>query len=837
MPHRKDVEEYGYKTAEELGSIVDYYSENPTENEDKLVSLIKGYIRGELINTARKYITNTVGVSVSNSINLGVIGDVYSGYCMVTAPLLEVMGAAMAGMGVGCVSYDLAPEFWTDLSNAVLGSLGVDPVEFDDISGLSMVVEVSRHPLTNELLFGMPYPVMDVLKTFMSSYGSGDATVSNVDIGTPSNPKIVSMLGGDLYKNTSKVLRIGNLTSGQILADWARYAAAAHNQYGILTDFQYEGLSMALADPDINTRLQDMVHDFETTSYFIKGDGNVVLDVQNFSMSYESHGYYDTIYVSYAYRDDFKLYDNWRVHYDSYYDISGGAYTYGYDPEDFNAVVHSTKFKNDDNRSVSGYVVSFYLDIYTPYGQSFYETTRRYGRPRIDMASTTTPSYLMFDALPSWRNAGRNYSTMAALGKPLPDSIIQAYTFDYTADLDDSIPNRIAEPVTDMQTPEGKEITRTVYIGMPKQTPTTGEEPNELPEGVPEDTVIMYPNGDYQIEPTITPPSVPYPPYTGGDYAPATADDDTDTGMYTVFNPTLNEVRSLSDFLWSDSFIDDIKKLFGNPIDAIISLHKLYATPLTSTVKEQIKCGYIPAVVDGNAVTAYTVTNQFTSIDCGIIDVEEIYGNVRDYLGYIQMNLYLPFIGIIGINPNEFMGKKMHVYYNIDVITGTCVAFISVRYQNGKEKIVSMHNGNCLVSMPITAGGHSNFVNALIGVGVGMLTGNAIGATTSALGSMSQEISRSGNISSNAGALSPKKPYLLITRKVPRDFVRNTHTAGYGENRAYGTLSDFVSELPEGDNVFSITDFYPRVTGEVSVMPEELTRLSQLLSNGVVYRK
>lgn len=793
--------DYGYKTAEEMYTIVDSYTENPAEGVKNIIGNIIDGVSGIVYDTALKFTVAAIPTSVTDSVAMSVVGDIYGAYAVVAAPLVDLLGAALAGFGLGCVSYDAAPEFWTDLSNAVLGSLGVDPVDYDTIKNMRMLVEVSEHPLLNKLVFGMPYPVLDAVRIFMENYREPVApAVKDITI----SGNVRHMLGGELYHKSAHI-NVGTISPATVLINLME-GYTQHSAISAPSDYIDEGFRMAIVADDVGSYITSTIN----TLPIFYSTQNLKFDIDTFYVLKQSSWQSDIYSVYYAFHP--RIVEGCSISFNTRIDYTGDGY---------DCCVASNRYIDINDEEFQPYYIAFNLTVYTPEGMAYLERDKRY-------SITNTKSYPNEERYSVWYPAAGicksqysnnlTYSNLAYAARPYPDSIAEVYSYDFTEDLHDTIPARI--------------VVDDVYIPTPTDTPTTAIEPNTVPDSVGNDVVLEYPNLIVKQDPAGNPAPVPYPPYTGGDYAPATADDDTDTGMYTVFNPTLQQVRNLSDFLWSDGFIDDIKKLFGNPIDAIISLHKLYATPLTSTVEEEIKCGYIPS-----GVSALPVTNQFTSIDCGIIDIEEIYGNVRDYLGYIQMNLYLPFIGIIGVNPNEFMGKKMHVYYNIDVITGACVAFISVRYQNGKEKIVSMHNGNCLVTMPITAGGHSNFVNALIGVGVGMLTGNAIGATTSALGSMSQEISRSGNISSNAGALSPKKPYLLITRKVPRDFVRDTHTAGFGENKAYGQLSDFIAALPAGDNRFSVTDFYPRLRSMDYLMPDELTRISQMLSIGVVYRK
>ena len=285
-------------------------------------------------------------------------------------------------------------------------------------------------------------------------------------------------------------------------------------------------------------------------------------------------------------------------------------------------------------------------------------------------------------------------------------------------------------------------------------------DPEHYPEEIPaNEPVPQYP---------VNPPNEP-----GGDSGetpdPTAMEDVTASGMCSVYNPTKAEVVSFSGWLWSRNFLDNFLKIFANPMDAIISLHILYATPDT-TSPSNIIVGYLDS-----GVSAKVVDQQFTEIDCGSVFIPEYYGNALDYEPYTQVHCYLPFIGIVSLKPNDVLNKTLSIKYGIDVLTGTCLATLYT--SSGEEDNIACYTfaGNCSTQVPLSGGSYAQVITGLAGflaAGVGAVaTANplmALGAGASLLNTH-LDVSHSGQIGANAGAMGIRKPYLIITRKSAYD--------------------------------------------------------------------
>ena len=290
---------------------------------------------------------------------------------------------------------------------------------------------------------------------------------------------------------------------------------------------------------------------------------------------------------------------------------------------------------------------------------------------------------------------------------------------------------------------------------------------------------------DFPAQPTPLPQ--PTPPTTETPSAPSiSGGGGSATGLANLYNPTLAQVKQFSRWLWgSDGLnLDQLKKLLQDPMQAIIGLHVMYATPTTGANRD-IQVGYI-----NSGVPSKIVTEQYTEIDCGTVTINEYFGDARDYSPYTQVYCYLPFIGIVELNADDVVNSTLGIKYKIDVLTGCCLAQLTVK-KYGLDAVLYTYTGNCAVQMPITSGNYLSTVSSLLGAVVsgaaavatgGALAPVAIGAAANAMGGGARaSVAMSGSLGSNAGAMGIRKPYLIIKR------VESADANGYNEFYGYPT--------------------------------------------------
>lgn len=321
------------------------------------------------------------------------------------------------------------------------------------------------------------------------------------------------------------------------------------------------------------------------------------------------------------------------------------------------------------------------------------------------------------------------------------------------------------------------------FINDPQPAPGSQPETQtgKLPEPVGMPGYLPEYIGDY-LKPNLEFPNFEYPEVPIGDTPlPFVPTNSMSSKLYTVYNPSNANLDSLGAFMWNTSIIQQLVELFtNNPMDAIISLHQIYATPSTGSNKN-----IILGVLDSN-VSAPVVTNQYVTIDCGTVEISEIYGDARDYT-QVQTDIFLPFIGMRSLDCHDVIGCRVGVKFKIDVYTGSTLAEISVTKQ-GITQILYTFEGNCSVQIPLTAADRSRMIQGIVAATTGLVTGG-VGAMAGAAaaaslgGAMQTSIQKSSAFSGNAGAMGGKIPYIVITRQKSADASNFPQLLGYPTNK------------------------------------------------------
>lgn len=360
-----------------------------------------------------------------------------------------------------------------------------------------------------------------------------------------------------------------------------------------------------------------------------------------------------------------------------------------------------------------------------------------------------------------------------------PTNITGTTLNDVLTELKTEYPDLFANPITEnVVQPDGTVSTRT-YVPVPWQTtnptdktqgsPITTEDPVTSttidPDIAPDIITQTQPSS---LDDTTTPP--PDTPDTGsGSSDPIVTPTGGASSLWAIYNPTQAELNSFGGWLWSSDFVDQLKKLFNDPMQAIIGVHKVFASPATGAA-QTIKCGYLDS-----GVSSKIVTSQYSDVDCGSVNLREYYGNVFDYAPYTSVKIFLPFIGIVPLDVSYIMRSTISVKYTVDVLTGACLATISVT-RDGGGGVIFTYGGSAIVSYPVSSGSYMGIVSGALSLLAGIAGTVASGgaALPAAIGAaaglprMHTQVNHSGQFSGAAGAMGGKTPYLIISRPQTR---------------------------------------------------------------------
>lgn len=414
---------------------------------------------------------------------------------------------------------------------------------------------------------------------------------------------------------------------------------------------------------------------------------------------------------------------------------------------------------------------------------------------------------------------------------------------DYIAVLQNTYPDMFNDAVTQsVVQPDG---TTDVVTYLPIGTPTTGNnttpdtsggqsgstqgnqsvDPNNI--NLPDLQELLNQLTQPQPQPSSSEPTdTQNPDPTGSGTTPAViAPTGSASALWSVYNPSQAQLNSFGAWLWSSNFIDQILKLFNNPMQSIIGIHKIFAAPAISGTGS-IVVGYLDSGVASNIVGA-----QYTTVDCGSVTVREQFGNVFDYNDTF-IRLYLPFIGIVQLDTMDVMRGTVSVVYHVDVITGACLAEVKVTRDGGGGTLYQF-SGDAAVRYPISSGSYMGVVSGVLGVVGGIassiMTGGATipmaaGAIASGMANAKTQVQHSGSFAGNAGAMGIKKPYLIIER--PQTAIADGYEAYQGRG------ANVVKSVGDMTGYFKLTDV--RTDSITGASDAEIAAIKSALERGVI---
>lgn len=325
-------------------------------------------------------------------------------------------------------------------------------------------------------------------------------------------------------------------------------------------------------------------------------------------------------------------------------------------------------------------------------------------------------------------------------------------------------------------------------------------------------------------------------------------------GAFNVFKLTANEFNAFNGELYSDNAWTALKNYFNDPLDFMIGCIMVPAIAQSLGVLHPTFNSYVWS-------QAYQrVIEQYVELNCGSIVCRAYYGSCFDYSPYTKVQLFLPFIGYVDLDPDEIMDMALTIKYHIDVCTGDCVAFVSSALVSENARVIGQYNGNCGVQIPITrsnydnviasgmnllaasasavgtyrAGGASIGAASLTGASDAAIAGREIGlnahlssqlgaATMSAMAGSKSSVSRNGTLGGTCGLMGMLKPHLLVHTP------RQSKPSNYMEMRGYpsnigGVVGDFEGYLEVMDVRLN----------DIPATIDEINEIYELLKGGII---
>lgn len=312
-----------------------------------------------------------------------------------------------------------------------------------------------------------------------------------------------------------------------------------------------------------------------------------------------------------------------------------------------------------------------------------------------------------------------------------------------------------------------------------------------------------------------------------------------DTGFITLYTPSVGQLQSLANYMWSDLFsLDTFKKLFADPMDAILGL-SIVPCGIPSSGARSLTVGNISTGVSINVADS-----QYIVVDCGSVYLPEYWGAYLDYDPFTEIDLFLPYIGAHAVKADDVMGKTTHIVYHVDILNGSCIAFVEV---NGT--VIYTFIGACANCIPISGNSFANVLGSVIQIagsigmmaatgGLSAVPGIATAAGRQALSAVTQagtsaagatmnmkpQVEKSGSMSGPAGILGNQTPFFVLLRP---------NQALPARQNAYTGYPSFITENL-GD-LSGYTEVEYMHLENIPCTQNELSEIEMLLKGGVIF--
>lgn len=380
----------------------------------------------------------------------------------------------------------------------------------------------------------------------------------------------------------------------------------------------------------------------------------------------------------------------------------------------------------------------------------------------IGSASLDQLTWMIFDGTIDEQGGHEGVTPIPNATQYPPTNITGTTTQQVLNELKQQYPDLFTDAITETTMQEDGTLDEKTYVPIPWAVDDIRDDTATTTDTATQDNTTVDPQTMEKILDDNTGPTTPD---TGDGNGPSPiVPTGNASSLWAVYHPSQSILNSFGAWLWSSDLVEQIKRLFFDPMQGVIGVHKVFA-PVPTGGSQNIKVGYIDS-----GISCPTVSSQYTEIDCGTVRVDEFFGNVLDYEPFTQISAYLPFIGVVKLSTSDVMRGQVNIKYGVDVITGACLAKIKIT-RDGNGGILYSFGGSCAVHYPLSSGSYSGIisgiVSAAVGIGTSIATGNplaAVGGVVSGAHQARFDVSKSGGFTGASGATGPKIPYLIISR-------------------------------------------------------------------------
>lgn len=327
--------------------------------------------------------------------------------------------------------------------------------------------------------------------------------------------------------------------------------------------------------------------------------------------------------------------------------------------------------------------------------------------------------------------------------------------------------------------------------------------------------------------------------------------DGTTAGFFTIFEMSESDMADFNAWLmdkaldtgaiWSGIW-DALKRVYQQPLDLVLGAAAIKHDLREKAASQEIKFAGIGTEIF--ATTAY----QYQTLDMGSIEINEQYKSFMDYNGYSETLIYLPMIGYQSLEQNDIMGSTLHLVYQIDNLTGACIAQLEVKRSKRSEmsdtddtdieSYLYTFQGNCFEQLPLTANEWQQAFSSALNICTGAVSSAAsaiAGNPAGALGGVANiakdalnlkpSIKHASSTSSCFGMMDCVQPYLILKR--PIRGIPGNLAKFYGYRCSKST---YIKECQGYTKVYNAAN----LADNIPCTDDEKKEIEELLMNGII---
>ena len=319
--------------------------------------------------------------------------------------------------------------------------------------------------------------------------------------------------------------------------------------------------------------------------------------------------------------------------------------------------------------------------------------------------------------------------------------------------------------------------------------------------------IVISPGGKGLNKPTF--PGQPTNPVDTGD---GDGDNISDSVEYPTveYIPTaarylyaLNEskVNDVANYLFSETFLNDVRRLWVNPGDYIIDL-AYYSIDFSES--ELIFAPGLDGspVYIGNlnsGITGKNIVGGKAQIYGGFVDITEYYNSYLDYSPNTSLSIYIPYIGVRPLDIDLVNGHRIHLMYYFDLNTGQFIAALGLDGVISFDEIgnitgnigqpIAQYSGNMAIHIPLNGTSSNSYIlNSIVqstqivsSVGA-LMGGSAVGGISGIEKAVSNPLAKAetyGTLTPSTGLYCPQVAYLIINRPIAAEPEKFKEQVGY----------------------------------------------------------